>query len=82
MIKVLFFAQVRELVGTDALTLEVGDLATVEAVRRQIITRGDRWALALEEGKLLTAVNQTLAPFDHPIVAGDEIAFFPPVTGG
>ncbi|MDU4209945.1 molybdopterin synthase sulfur carrier subunit [Raoultella sp. BIGb0138] len=82
MIKVLFFAQVRELVGTDALTLEAGDLATVEAVRRQLITRGDRWALALEEGKLLAAVNQTLTPFDHPVVAGDEIAFFPPVTGG
>lgn len=82
MIKVLFFAQVRELVGADTLTLEAGGLTTVEAVRCQLITRGERWALALEEGKLLTAVNQTLAPFDHPVVAGDEIAFFPPVTGG
>ena len=60
MIKVLFFAQVRELVGTDALTLDASEAATVEAVRRQLIARGDRWALALEEGKLLAAVNQTL----------------------
>ena len=37
---------------------------------------------ALEEGKLLAAVNQTLTTFDHPLVAGDEVAFFPPVTGG
>lgn len=36
MIKVLFFAQVRELVGTDALTLDASDLATVEAVRQQL----------------------------------------------
>ncbi|HDN2723380.1 TPA: molybdopterin synthase sulfur carrier subunit [Klebsiella quasipneumoniae] len=82
MIKVLFFAQVRELVGTDSLTLDASELATVEAVRQQLVARGDRWALALEEGKLLTAVNQTLTAFDHPVASGDEVAFFPPVTGG
>lgn len=63
MIKVLFFAQVRELVGTDSLTLDASELATVEAVRQQLAARGDRWALALEEGKLLAAVNQTLTSF-------------------
>ncbi|GHK53048.1 hypothetical protein KPZU09_27840 [Klebsiella pneumoniae] len=46
MIKVLFFAQVRELVGTDSLTLDASELATVEAVRQQLAARGDRWALA------------------------------------
>ncbi|MDF7681342.1 molybdopterin synthase sulfur carrier subunit [Enterobacteriaceae bacterium ESL0689] len=82
MIKVLFFAQVRELIGCADLMLEAQDLPTVNAVRQQLITRGDRWALALEEGKLLVAVNQTLTTFDHPVVDGDEVAFFPPVTGG
>ncbi|MBS7522444.1 molybdopterin synthase sulfur carrier subunit [Serratia ureilytica] len=82
MINVLFFAQVRELVGTDALTLDASELPTVEAVRQQLAARGDRWALALEEGKLLVAVNQTLTSFDHPVVNGNEVAFFPPVTGG
>ena len=82
MIKVLFFAQVRELLGTDSLTLEPNGLTTVEAVRQQLIARGDRWALALEEGKLLAAVNQTLTTFDHPLAPGDEVASFPPVTGG
>ena len=81
MIKVLFFAQVRELVGTDSLTLDASELATVEAVRQQLAARGDRWALALEEGKLLAAVNQTLTSFEHPVASGDEVAFFPPVTG-
>ena len=38
--------------------------------------------LALEEGRLLAAVNQTLVSFDHPVVSGDEVALFPPVTGG
>lgn len=82
MIKVLFFAQVRELVGTDMVMLDEQELPTVEAVRHQLMARGERWALALETGKLLVAVNQTLTTFDHPLVAGDEVAFFPPVTGG
>lgn len=81
MIKILFFAQVRELVGTDSLTLDT-DATTVEQLRQQLAAQGDRWALALEEGKLLTAVNQTLVSHDHPIAQGDEVAFFPPVTGG
>lgn len=76
MINVLFFAQVRELVGTDTLTLDASELPTVEAVRQQLAARGDRWALALEEGKLLAAVNQTLTSFDHPVTSGDEVAFF------
>ena len=81
MIKVLFFAQVRELVNTDALEV-AAEFATVEALRQHLAGKGDRWALALEDGKLLAAVNQTLVDFDHPLRAGDEVAFFPPVTGG
>ena len=79
MIKVLFFAQVRELVGTDA-TEVAADFPTVEALRQHLAAQSDRWALALEDGKLL--VNQTLVSFDHPLTDGDEVAFFPPVTGG
>ena len=81
MIKVLFFAQVRELVGCESLTLE-SEFQSVEALRQQLAAQGDRWALALEEGRLLAAVNQTLVSFDHPVVSGDEVALFPPVTGG
>ncbi|VYU67813.1 molybdopterin synthase sulfur carrier subunit [Metakosakonia massiliensis] len=81
MIKVLFFAQVRELVGVDALELDA-TFPTVGALRQQLASRGDRWALALEEGKLLAAVNQTLVSMEHPVADGDEVAFFPPVTGG
>lgn len=81
MINVLFFAQVRELVGTDSLAL-MPEFATVEAVRQHLAAQEGRWSLALEEGKLLAAVNQTLVSFDHPVADGDEVAFFPPVTGG
>ncbi|PAO19563.1 molybdopterin synthase sulfur carrier subunit [Enterobacter cloacae] len=81
MIKVLFFAQVRELVNTDSLTQEA-TFKDVAALRAHLAAQSDRWALALDEGKLLAAVNQTLVEFTHPLAAGDEVAFFPPVTGG
>lgn len=81
MINVLFFAHTRELVGASSLALE-GEFSSVEAIRQHLIARGERWALALEQGKLLTAVNQTLATFDSAVCPGDEVAFFPPVTGG
>lgn len=81
MINVLFFAQVRELTGADRLTLPA-EYATVEALRQALAARGERWALALESGRLLAAVNQSLVEMQHPLRAGDEVAFFPPVTGG
>ena len=81
MIKVLFFAQVRELVGTDA-TEVAADFPTVEALRQHMAAQSDRWALALEDGKLLAAVSHTLVRADHPLTDVYEIYFFPPVTGG
>ncbi|PKF49685.1 molybdopterin synthase sulfur carrier subunit [Enterovibrio nigricans] len=81
MIQVLFFAQVKELVGTGSLTLD-GDFATAEDIRAHLVTNGDKWALALESGKLLVAINQTISELSASVKAGDEVAFFPPVTGG
>ena len=81
MLNILFFAQVRELVGTDRIELPA-EYADVESLRAALAERSDRWALALEPGKLLAAVNQTLVSHQHPLRAGDEVAFFPPVTGG
>ncbi len=81
MLKVLFFAQTRELIGIDEIVLEQ-DFATADALREHLSQKGDKWALALEKGKLLVAINQTLMPLESAVKSGDEIAFFPPVTGG
>ncbi len=81
MIKVLFFAQTRELVDTDSLEVDAG-FTTAEALRAHLADKGDKWALALEAGKTLVAINQTLSPLESAIQSGDEVAFFPPVTGG
>lgn len=81
MIKVLFFAQVREAVGCEALTLPAG-FANAEALRAALSLRGSQWAQALEPGRVLVAINQTILPMTTPLADGDEVAFFPPVTGG
>ncbi|TOF45254.1 molybdopterin synthase sulfur carrier subunit [Vibrio parahaemolyticus] len=85
MIKVLFFAQTRELVGIDSVDLD-GQFDMVEAVRAHLVEadaeKAGKWDLALEPGKLLAAVNQSIVPLDTQVKAGDEVAFFPPVTGG
>lgn len=81
MIRVRFFALVRELVGCASLELE-SEYATVGQLRSTLASRGDKWALALESGAVLMAVNQSLQDEECPIVDGDEVAFFPPVTGG
>ena len=81
MLTILFFAQTRELVGVDKLEIE-GDFATAEQLRQYLAGNGDKWALALQSDKLLVAINQTLMPLESAVKNGDEIAFFPPVTGG
>lgn len=81
MIKVLFFAQTRELVGTDGLEV-AADYPTADALRQHLAAQGGKWELALQSGKLLVAINQTISPLSAEIKDGDEVAFFPPVTGG
>lgn len=81
MITVLFFAQTRELVGMDSVELQE-PFANVEAIRAHLASQEGKWALALESDKLLAAVNQTIVSLDTEVKDGDEVAFFPPVTGG
>ncbi|MEZ9231935.1 molybdopterin synthase sulfur carrier subunit [Vibrio amylolyticus] len=81
MIKVLFFAQTRELVGVDELEVDA-TFETVEQLRSHLASQKGKWDIALEEGKLLAAVNQSIVPLESSINDGDEVAFFPPVTGG
>jgi sulfur-carrier protein len=83
-IKVLYFASVREKLGKDAEEIELpAGVATIASLRSHLRARGGAWAEALAESRLLrTAVNQDMAQPAAAIKAGDEVAFFPPVTGG
>jgi molybdopterin synthase sulfur carrier subunit len=83
-IKVLYFASVREKLGREAEEIELpAGVATIAGLRAYLQSRGGAWAEALAEGRLLrTAVNQDMAQPAAAIQQGDEVAFFPPVTGG
>ncbi len=84
MVKLVYLARLREDLGTssEALALPAG-VTTVAALRAHLMTRGGQWANVLANGKALrVAVNQEMAAPATPVKAGDEVAFFPPVTGG
>ena len=83
-INLRFFASVRELVGTAQEVLQVEQpLLTVGDVRQYLIARGGNWEYALAQGRALRmAHNQVMCAADTPVAEGDEVAFFPPVTGG
>ena len=78
-INVLFFARYSEAVGWDSLEVE-GDFATVDDLRKTLAA--DPGFEVLHETSLMCARNQELCGLDEPLQAGDEVAFFPPVTGG
>ena len=82
--KLLYFAWIRAKIGVgeEQITLpshvtNVGDLLD------WLVSRGDNYAAALKERKVVkVAVNQDYVGVDHPVKPGDEVALFPPVTGG
>ncbi len=84
MVTVLFFASLRETVGTGRELLELpSGNATVAALVEQLRRRDGAWAEAFAHGKpWRVAVNQQMADLATPVKPGDEVAFFPPVTGG
>ncbi len=84
MITLLYFARLREALSTghEQLVLPAG-VSTLGALRAHLEQRGDAWAKEMAAGRnLRAAVNQSVATPDTPIKDGDEVAFFPPVTGG
>jgi len=76
---VKFFARYREALGVDSVNVE-GHFATVDDVRALLARRDG--ADVLSEQNLMCARNEDLCQLDEPVSDGDEVAFFPTVTGG
>ncbi|WP_439861124.1 MoaD/ThiS family protein [Pseudomonas sp. MBLB4136] len=82
MIRVQYFARYREALGLDGEQLrDSQDFATLDDLRRHLLARGGVWQV-LAEQNLMCARNQELCSLDEPLEEGDEVAFFPTVTGG
>ena len=83
-VTVLFFAALREQIGQESLSVSVPVAGmSVNALRQQIEQADPVVAQALAgQPRLRVAVNKTLSTFDQLVKPGDEVAFFPPMTGG
>lgn len=82
MIRVLYFASLRETLGRADEALAEPP-ATVGALHGQLAARGGEWSTVFGGGQqILVAVNQEMAGPDTTLSDGDEVGFFPPVTGG
>lgn len=81
MIHIRFFASLRERLGVTTLKYEYAGEHNIKELISHLVNKGESWQ-SLTEHDVLVAVNQTLCGKDANINDGDEIAFFPPVTGG
>jgi len=82
--KLLYFAWLRQKIGKAEESLDAPDsVTTVGQLLDWLETLGPNYATALKERKAVkVAVNQDYVGLAHPVKPGDEVALFPPVTGG
>lgn len=81
-IKILYFASLRERLKMSEEVVPADSGVTVAALLQTLKTRGPEWEHALSGTRVKVAVNQEVATLETSIGDGDEVAFFPPVTGG
>jgi molybdopterin synthase sulfur carrier subunit len=82
MIRVLFFARIREQLGASELHLGQVPATVAALVDLLEAERGTAFAAPLRAANVLVAVNHEVAGRAHALKPGDEVAFYPPVTGG
>ena len=80
---ILYFAGLREALGQTSERLALPDhVGSVGQLHAHLAARGGAWQALATTKNLRAAVNQQMAAMDAPLKDGDEVAFFPPVTGG
>jgi len=83
MVQLRYFASLRETLGVGEEQLELpSGISDLNALTRWLQDRDDTWKRALADSRLHVAVNQQIVTSNAAISDGDEIAWFPPVTGG
>lgn len=83
MIKLCFFARFREKLGTAEESMTLEGPMTVTALMSLLSGRGGAWQEVFDCPRgIMVAINQEMATLESTIHDGDEVALFPPVTGG
>ena len=83
MIKLLFFAAYREQLQTDSEEMDIQGLTDVASLQDRLRSRGGVWGrIFAKDQTLMVALNQEMVGENAGLNDGDEVAFFPPVTGG
>ena len=83
MLQLRYFASLRETLGVSDEAVALPEaVVTVAGLQRWLQERGAPWCDALADDHLLVAVNQEVSDRQAAVNDGDEIAWFPPVTGG
>ena len=82
--KLLYFAWIRTRLGVSEESIDVPpDIENVRGLIDWLINQGDAYKSVFSDLSLLrVAVNQEYVDLDHTVTSDDEVAFFPPVTGG
>lgn len=83
MINVLFFGRFRDELQCSSVEVEATDLDIVNDLRNKLISMHTaKWQDVLTATNVIIAVNQKIVDAYYPVAVGDEVAFYPPVTGG
>jgi sulfur-carrier protein len=83
MLQLRYFASLRESLGIGDEQIELPDgVHDLPCLTRWLQDRDEIWNSTLSDPRLHVAINQEIVKRDAPVTDGDEIAWFPPVTGG
>jgi molybdopterin synthase sulfur carrier subunit len=81
--QIVYFAWLRERVGTASEAVDTGDARTARDLVARLSARSDGHAAAFADmAAVRVAVDQIMGDLDTPVAGAREVAFFPPVTGG
>lgn len=82
MIKIVFFAALREQLRCSELSIPACEVSTIAEIKTKLANKSEHWQQIFSNSALLSAINHDMVQKDAQVKSGDEVAFFPPVTGG